>query len=345
MKTFAKKKGGPLMEEKIYVGSDKSCKTLTEALKRIKEKQRNAKKEPNKIYCLLLSPGLYREKLSLDLDHVIIKGTGQKPEDTRIVWQDGAEDLDSRGEKLGTFRTPTTYIDGKTLILENLSIENLAGPGKAVGQAIALALNVNRALIKNCVLIGDQDTLFLAPLPEKAIQKKGFLGSEAWSKREENANIFYRCKIEGGVDFIFGSGAAYFEECLIKAGRGYVTAASTPPGAAYGFIFHACRVENRDTIEEPHYYLGRPWRDHAKTAFLKSYLDKGLYPQGWHDWNKEEAREMSCYEEWANEGPGSQIFERVAWADRLDAMPEAYHLENYIDYFAFPAGQRNALLS
>jgi pectinesterase len=327
------------MQIEIFVGLNKDYKTIEKALSFI-ESNKDTK---TTTYCLLLSPGIYQEKLSINLDHVVIKGMGNKPEDTRIIWQDGAQDLDSQGQKLGTFRTPTLYIDGKTLIMENLSVENLAGPGKEAGQAIALALNVERALVKNCVLIGDQDTLFLAPLPEKALQKKGFLGSESWIKRHENANIFNQCKIEGGVDFIFGSAAAYFEKCLIVAGRGYITAASTPAEAAYGFIFHDCRVKNRDDIEEPHYYLGRPWRNYAKTAFLNSYLDKGLYLQGWHDWNKEEAKKIALYEEYNNEGPGSSVSERTSWIHVLSKMPEAYTLESFTQHYDFSTEQREVL--
>jgi pectinesterase len=334
-----------MMYKTIFVGNTHDYKTISQALEHIKKTIEKSEISWNdsKGYKILLSPGLYQEKLSIDLDHVVIKGMGQKPEDTRIVWQDGAEDLDNQGQKLGTFRTPTLYIDAKTLLMENLSVENLAGPGKEFGQAIALALNVERALVKNCVLTGDQDTLFLAPLPEKALQKKGFLGSEAWNKRNENANIFSQCKIEGGVDFIFGSGAAYFEKCLIRAGRGYITAASTPADAAYGLIFHDCRVENRDDIEDPHYYLGRPWRNHAKTAFLNCYLDKGLFPQGWHDWNKEEARKTALYEEYKNDGPGSPVSRRPSWAHVLSQMPQAYTLKSFIEYFDFPPEQREAL--
>lgn len=320
------------MKETLLIGKQEKFKTLNQALQFA-----NEQKSPSTIYQFLISPGLYQEKLNIDLDHVILKGLGEKPEDTRIVWQDGAKNLDQLGRELGTFRTPSLYVDGQSLLVENISIENLAGPGKKIGQAIALALNVNRVVVKNCVLIGDQDTLFLAPLPGKALQKDGFLGSEDWSQREENASIFYKTEIQGGVDFIFGSGAAYFEKCLIRAGKGYITAASTPNSAPYGFIFNHCKIENRDVMDSPCYYLGRPWRNHAKTVFLNTYLDKGLYPEGWHDWNKAEAQKTIQYEEFNNYGPGRLNIDRPSWAKLLNIMPEAYTLDAFIKHYDFSA--------
>jgi pectin methylesterase-like acyl-CoA thioesterase len=50
------------------------------------------------------------------------------------------------------------------------------------------------------------------------------------------------------VDFIFGSSVAIFERCIIyaksrtSAGASYITAANTPPGQAFGFIFHNAKI-------------------------------------------------------------------------------------------------------
>ena len=49
-------------------------------------------------------------------------------------------------------------------------------------------------------------------------------------------------KIDGNVDFIFGSAIALFDSCVVyaksrtTAGSSYITAPNTPNGQAYGFV-------------------------------------------------------------------------------------------------------------
>ena len=77
------------------------------------------------------------------------------------------------GKKRGTFRSFTAFFSGEKLRLENITIQNSAGNGKDVGQAIALYLDVDSAELLNVNLYGAQDTFFLAPLPENEREKNG----------------------------------------------------------------------------------------------------------------------------------------------------------------------------
>lgn len=286
-----------------------------------------------KMLKLLLHPGIYEEKLSIKVPHIEILGLGSTPEETEIKFAASAKDLDENGFPLGTFRTSTLYLEAQTAVLQNLSIKNDAGLGADVGQAIALSLNCDRAFIHHVNLTGDQDTLFLAPLPEAPIQKNGFLGAELWPNKLDNANIFSQCTITGGVDFIFGGGAAYFDNCLIRSRGGYVTAASTAASAAYGFVFNNCRFES--IAPELETYLGRPWRIHAKTCICKSYLGEHIKSEAWHNWNKPEAESNSTYEEYQNFGPGSMTDKRVAWSIHGEEFPEKYLLSSFLTHYQF----------
>lgn len=63
-----------------------------------------------------------------------------------------------------------------------------------------------------------------------------------------------------------------------------MTAASTPKGQKYGYVFRNCRFTGNSSRESV--YLGRPWRDYARTVLIDCYLGPHICPEGWHDWDK-----------------------------------------------------------
>ncbi|SFG53820.1 pectinesterase family protein [Oribacterium sp. WCC10] len=117
--------------------------------------------------------------------------------------------------KLGTFRTYTMIIDADDVTLKNMTIENSAGAGPDIGQAIALYADGDKLRFENIRLLGWQDTLFTGPLPPKEIEKNGFIGPKQFSPRINGHQYYNNCYIEGDIDFIFGSATAYFEKCVI----------------------------------------------------------------------------------------------------------------------------------
>lgn len=258
---------------------------------------------------LELLPGLYRERVHTSIPRLSLRGEGA---------------VISGSERAGhTFETPTFYAESDTLELTGLTIENTAGPGS---QAIALALNCRRAYITDCRILGCQDTLFLAPLPPSPVLPDGFKGSEHWRVRPYCQSLFTRCEIAGDIDFIFGGGDAVFEACDIRSLRpGYITAASTPEGQASGFVFRACRLIS--DCPPGSCYLGRPWRAHARTTFIRCHLGAHIHPAGWHDWDKPHT---AFYAEFASKGPGASPSTRAPWtrtiAEPLDRARELQSL-------------------
>ena len=125
----------------------------------------------------------------------------------------GALAIHPDGTPYRTFRTQTVLVDGSRVRFENCTFENTAGPGKVAGQAIALYLDGDDIHVENCVLKGHQDTLFLAPLPPREVQPGGFTGPKQQTPRKDHTMYFKNCRIEGGVDFIFGGATAYFDDC------------------------------------------------------------------------------------------------------------------------------------
>ena len=112
------------------------------------------------------------------------------------------------GKPFHTFRTPTVLVEGSHLNFQHCVFENTAGTAEDVGQAIALYLDGDDIRLSDCLIKGEQDTLFLAPLPEQELEKDGFLGPKEYTPRFDRTVRFERCRIEGSVDFVFGGATA-----------------------------------------------------------------------------------------------------------------------------------------
>lgn len=261
---------------------------------------------------LHLSPGVYREKVVLARANTTLEG--ESAADTRIVWDDGARAILQGGEKRGTFRTATLRTDAPGITLRGLTIENAASPREEAGQAIALYADGDGLRVEDCVLIGHQDTLFTAPLPPKEIERNGFIGPKQFAPRTPQRHTYQRCRIIGDVDFIFGGAAAWFEQCDIvsidgrasrdQPGTGYVTAASTPEGQPFGYVFSRCRFLSGE-CPPASVYLGRPWREWARVILLDCELGAHIIPAGFDDWQKPLAHKTAFFAEHGSFGPGA----------------------------------------
>ncbi len=274
---------------------------------------------------LYIHKGIYKEQITVSIPYVTF--IGESAGETILTYDLYARMKMEDGGKRGTFRSYSCFIDTHDFTAKNLTFENSSGPGSLVGQALALYVDGDRIAFENCRFLGYQDTLFTGPLPPKEKEPGGFVGPKEFAPRIVGRQYYKNCYIEGEVDFIFGSAVAYFEHCEIfskcREGlseeadpiHGYVTAASTPEGASYGYVFESCRLTGNCP---PHsVYLGRPWREFAKTVFLRCYLGDHIRPEGWHDWNKEIAHTTAYYGEYESYGPGAAPESRADWTHQL----------------------------
>ena len=154
-----------------------------------------------------VGPGLYREKLICEKRCITLRGAGA--DKTKLVWGDGGRLPHPDGRPTHTFRSYTAFFSGGTLCVEDMTIENDAGPGAQAGQAVAAYVDSARAVFRRVKLLGNQDTLFCAPLPEKEREKDGFLGPRGLAPRRPTAQYYTECEIAGDIDFIFGGGDAH----------------------------------------------------------------------------------------------------------------------------------------
>jgi len=266
-----------------------------------------------------IEKGIYKEKLDITQPHITFQGS--KAEDVIITYDDYAYAIMPEGDRRGTFRSYTVLIDADNFTARDITFENSAGCGDIVGQALALYIDGDRVTVERCRMLGNQDTVFTAPLPPKEIEKGGFKGPKEFAPRFHRKMYFKDCFISGDVDFIFGGATAYFEGCEIFSKsrnadiNGYITAASTPEDERFGYVFRNCKFTS--DCQPNSVYLGRPWRDFAKVVILESELGNHIREEGWHDWNKEHAHETIFFAEYENYGPGANIAKRVPWAKQL----------------------------
>lgn len=257
-----------------------------------------------------IAPGFYHEKLTLEKPNVTLLGLGASPADTVLSFDDCANDVLPDGSKRGTFRSYTLFVHAPDVTLRNLTVENASGDSAVCGQAIALYAECDRFTADSCRLLGHQDTLFTGPLPPEELQPGGFLSPTQLAPRVNGRQYYRNCYLCGDVDFIFGSATAFFENCEIESlhrepadtgssVEGYVTAASTPEGQEYGYVFERCRFLG-ESCAPGSVYLGRPWRNFARTVLISCELGAHIHPAGFHDWNKRDARDTVFYAEYAS---------------------------------------------
>ena len=271
--------------------------------KTIQEAVNNVKDNSEKRVVITIKPGVYVEKLVIPATKTFITLKGLDRNKTVISFNDYSgkplRELDASGKK--EFGTSTSYsflIQGNDCTLENLTVENTAG---RVGQAVALHIKSDRVIVKNCNILGNQDTLFLS---------------------EGNTRTYFEnCFINGTTDFIFGAATAYFYKCSIESlANSYITAASTPQGQLYGFVFTDCRLTAKDKSVDK-VFLGRPWRPYAQTVFINTSMDSHIIPEGWNEWIDKrfpDKDKTAYYAEYGSKGVSAKdVSQRVSWSHQL----------------------------
>nr|CAB3485926.1 unnamed protein product [Digitaria exilis]CAB3488432.1 unnamed protein product [Digitaria exilis] len=177
------------------------------------------------------------------------------------------------------------------------------GPTKTVGhQAVAMHVQGDMSVFFNCRFLGYQDTLYV----------------------HANRQFFRNCEVLGTVDYIFGNSAALFQNCLMTVRKpgasqsNMVTAQGrTDPNMPTGIVLQGCRIvpeqalfPDRLTIPS---YLGRPWKEYARTVIMETTIGDLIKPEGWSEWMGDIGLKTLYYAEYGNTGPGAGTSKRVNW--------------------------------
>lgn len=288
---------------------------------------------------IFVEPGIYEEKVFIRKENIEI--VGENLETTIFRYGDGARKPrpDGTGE-YGTFNTAVIMMAGKDICMKNITVESTAGPGYLAGQALALYVAADRCSFYNCRFLGWQDTIFAGD--SISCQMKKLMLPDFWQNSKVSTdyslmrNYFKDCFISGDVDFIFGPNTVFFDHCEIfsrkrqSEDKAFITAASTPAGQEFGLVFSGCHLTSDDRPEST--YLGRPWRDFAKTAFIRCNMGSHICPEGWQNWGKAKAEAVCSYLEFDNNGPGASTEKRVPFSKQLTNpdLAEYFSAENVL---------------
>jgi len=258
---------------------------------------------PDKRITIFVKNGIYKEKIRVPSCNTQLSIIGESVDKTIISYDDYFAKI-NRGRN-STFFTYTLLVEASDFIMENITVENTSGN---VGQAVALHVEGDRCVFRNCRFLGNQDTVYAAG--------------------RFSRQYFLDCFIEGTTDFIFGESTAVFEHCTILCKKDYyITAASTPEGKPFGFVFLNCKLTALDGVNKV--YLGRPWRIHATVAYLNCEMGSFISPEGWHHWSENDDVKLVNFAEYHNFGPGADTRNRVDWSQTLNKKEASkYSKEN-----------------
>ena len=287
--------------------------------KTIQEAVNNVRDHAEMRVTITVKPGVYNEKVVIPFFKRNITLKGLDKEKIVISYNDYSgkpfRGIDVTGDtKFSTYTSYTLLVQGNDCSIENLTVENISGK---VGQAVALHTEGDRLVVKNCMILGNQDTLYLA--------KGG------------TRNYFENCYINGTTDFIFGAATAYFYNCTIESlSNSYVTAASTTQLDKYGFVFVDCKLTAKDNSVTK-VFLGRPWRPYAQTVFINTEMGAHILPEGWNPWkgdkNFPDKEKTVFYAEFGSKGEGAKdISKRAPWSHQLKKSNlKKYHLNKVLN--------------
>jgi pectinesterase len=243
---------------------------------------------------IFIKNGIYKEKLHLDSSKNFVTLLGQNKFETILTYDDHTGKVSPKGDTINT-RTSTSFVvKGDNFSAQNVTFQNDAG--FTAGQAVGLEVQGDKAILKNCRIVGNQDILF--------------------TSSDKSRQYYENCYIEGTTDFIFGSSTVWFERCHIHSKKNsHVTAASTPKEHPFGYVFYDCILTGDTVLNKVS--LGRPWRPYAAVAYLHCYIDRHILPEGWANWNNTENYKTTRYAEYKNYGPGANTALRVSWSVQL----------------------------
>lgn len=268
---------------------------------------------------ILIKPGIYHGQFIVPKSKHHIQFIGRDAAKTILTYDLNV--YETNATTILPFKGTGVIVLGDDFHAKNITFQNTSGDH---GQALALRVDGDRAEFRNCRLLGWQDTLMI----------------------NNGRDYFTNCYIAGRVDFIYGSATTAFDHCEIHSKNGgHVTAASTPQGQPFGFVFLDCNLTGdptpwvnptnstsaRPQARMPMADLGRPWRPYASVTYVRCNMGNHIKPDGWNNWGKAENEKTARYTEYKSSGPGANPDARVKWSHQLtDEQAEALTVENIL---------------
>lgn len=257
-------------------------------------------------YYIYIKKGEYKELVEIEQNKPYIYFIGEDKEQTILTYDNHSGKPKPGGGTYGTSDSRSVYVRGDNFAAQDITFANSAGMD--AGQALAIYIASPTSAFVNCRFLGHQDT---------------------WYAHEGTRQYIKDCYIEGSVDFMFGGSKTLFSHCQIHSNRGnsYVTAASTPEGQDFGYVFENCQFTSSALLSGV--YLGRPWRPYAQVVLINCVLGGHIHAAGWHNWGDPANEATAYYAEYKSTGTGANTEYRVSWSRQLtDTEAARYTYEN-----------------
>ncbi|CAI5530410.1 unnamed protein product [Closterium sp. Naga37s-1] len=163
-----------------------------------------------------------------------------------------------------------------------IRFENTAGPQNH--QAVAMRASGDRSAFFECAFEANQDTLYV----------------------DAGRQYYKDCYIGGTIDFIFGDAAVAIDNPTIVVHKSSsfatITASGRESNTPTGIVIRNAKISVDSGVSEV--YLGRPWKDCARTVFVDSYMPAELERDGWSTWGDDSKGSCVYYAEKGSTGPG-----------------------------------------
>lgn len=282
---------------------------------------------------IYVKPGVYSEKLVVVKKNVSL--IGEDRDKVIITWNECSTTSTLQNDTYhtgitskGTDASYSMLIAADGFYGENFTVRNdydYINGKEGDKQAVALEhINSDKAVLKNIKMISFQDTYY-----PKSAKKRVYLKD---------------CYIQGGTDYVFGSGTAFIDGGVMKnvPGGQYMTAASDPAAdQEFGIVISGVKASYADTTgfgAKKKFYLGRPWKLGATTTYINTTFEKDMIqPAGWDTWSgaKNDANYSEFGSLFADGDEAADLSKRVEWSSVLTAAEAARcNKENAFNYGA-----------
>ncbi|KAM0250284.1 hypothetical protein ACHAP5_002343 [Fusarium lateritium] len=255
---------------------------------------------------VFIYPGTYKEQIVLSRPGTtFFIGYSESPDDYTknqviITYDKG---IDTQAEASNS-DSATFYATGNYFQAVNINFENTFGTASNYASLGFGVKSSKFASLYGCQVYGNQDALLI------------------------NGNFFaYNSLITGNIDMIWGSGAGYFLKSTLSPNKDKIALTASKKGTntgAYGFVFDQCTVTPANGASFSTIYLGRPWDQFARVAYIESELSSCVPGAGWDDWTVADPRTANVvFGEYANSGAGSSTSKRASFAKQLSDVEVA----------------------
>lgn len=225
-------------------------------------------------WIIYVKNGTYYEKCLLAATKSNVCLIGQNVDSCIVTYDDYAGKPSGSGT-IGTTNSYSVAIAANDFYAQNITFRNtIQNTGKNTyssggDQAVALRTNGDRQQYYNCKLLGYQDTYYT----------------------NSNGRIYMKkCYIAGSVDYIFGNGVMVLDSCTTYCNRagGVNCAPNTDAASSFGYVYLNCTLTSLaagatdftgGTMTS--FYLGRPWQNNPKAAYIKCVEPATLNSAGW----------------------------------------------------------------